>query len=159
VPRLSARRIPTMHGMPAVAAGVFRRTPIERADQRVAWERGDQAFFAAGACHILAFTCRDVYQDREIGLVAMTMDGDEHPFHVYATWQEWALDASGWNPEHEVLTVNAAFENRRIERAGITTGLAEFCAAHRHRMPGQYWRDPLPRARAHLELFAPPWTL
>ena len=33
-------------------AGVFRRTPAERADQELAWRRPDQAFFAAGACHI-----------------------------------------------------------------------------------------------------------
>jgi hypothetical protein len=144
--------------MPAVAAGRFRRTPIERADQRIAWERGDQAFFAAGACHILAFTCRDSYPDRVIGLTAMILDGDEHPFHVYATWEGWAFDASGWNPGHEVLAVNAAFEGRRITRAGITTGLAAFCTAHRHRMPDQYWRDPVPRARAYLGRFTPPWS-
>jgi hypothetical protein len=145
--------------MPAVAAGVFRRTPVERADQRIAWERGDQAFFAAGACHILAFTCRDSYPDREIGLIAMVMDGDEHPFHVYATWRGWALDAAGWNPEHEVLAVNTAFEGRRIVRVPVTTGLAGYCAAHLHRTPDQYWRDPLPRARAYLSGFTPPWDL
>ncbi|MEU4620379.1 hypothetical protein AB0G04_10440 [Actinoplanes sp. NPDC023801] len=145
--------------MSVTAAGVFRRTPLERADQRVAWERGDQAFFAAGACHILAFTCRELHPGREIGLTAMTMAGDEHPFHVYATWEAWAFDASGWNLEQEVLTVNAAFENRRIERARITTGLAEFCAAHLHRMPDGYWQNPLPRARAYVRRFTPPWTV
>jgi len=36
-------------------AGMFRRTPEERADQEVSWRRTDQAFFAAGACHILAW--------------------------------------------------------------------------------------------------------
>ncbi|MFE2612861.1 hypothetical protein ACFXA2_04510 [Micromonospora chalcea] len=41
--------------MAVTAAGVFRRTPQERADQRLAWERADQPFFAAGACHILAW--------------------------------------------------------------------------------------------------------
>jgi hypothetical protein len=145
--------------MSAVAAGVFRRTPLERADQRVAWERGDQAFFAAGACHVLAFTCRDVYPEREIGLVALTMDGDEFPFHVYATWREWALDAAGWNPEDEVLAVNAAFEKCLISRAVITTDLDGYCAANRHRRPDQYWRDPLPRAHAYLQSFTPPWSL
>ncbi|MBE1611454.1 hypothetical protein [Actinopolymorpha pittospori] len=32
----------------------YRRTPAQRADQRLAWERPDEAFFASGACHILA---------------------------------------------------------------------------------------------------------
>jgi hypothetical protein len=145
--------------MPAIAAGVFRRTPIERADQRVAWERGDQAFFAAGACHILAFTCRDTYPDRPIGITAMIAEGDEHPFHVYATWRDRAFDASGWNPEQELVTVNAAFENRPIERVAVTTGLAEFCAAHLHRGPDRFWRDPLPRARDYVDRFTPPWRV
>jgi hypothetical protein len=34
---------------------VFKRTPEERADIFLAWKRDDKAFFAAGACHILAF--------------------------------------------------------------------------------------------------------
>jgi hypothetical protein len=144
--------------MTAVAAGAFRRTPIERSDQRVSWERGDQAFFAAGACHILAFACRGFFPGTAIGITAMTMEGDEHPFHVYATWGDWAFDASGWNPEHDLVTVNAAFENRSIERVVVTTGLAEFCAAHLHRMPDRYWRDPLPRAREYVNRFTPPWS-
>jgi hypothetical protein len=30
----------------------FRRTPTERADQRLSWNRDDVRFFAARACHI-----------------------------------------------------------------------------------------------------------
>ena len=40
-----------------VPAGRFRRTPLERSDQRIAWDRTDEAFFAAGACHVLAYRC------------------------------------------------------------------------------------------------------
>lgn len=143
--------------MAATAAGVFRRTPLERADQRVSWERADRAFFAAGACHVLAWVCRDSWPDRAIGLAAMVLAGEQHPMHVYATWDGWAYDASGWHPEEDLLRVNAAFENRPIERVTVTGGLAGYCAAHRHRRPEQFWRDPLPRARAYLSLFAPSW--
>jgi hypothetical protein len=142
--------------MPAVAAGVFRRTPIERSDQRVSWERTDQAFFAAGACHILAWTCRDAHPGREIGLAAMRKTGDEHPFHVYATWAGWAFDASGWHPEPELLRVNAEFEGVPVESFAITAALEEFCAVHLHRLPDQFWRDPRPRARRHLDRFTFP---
>lgn len=45
-------------------AGLFRRTDAERADQLLSWQRDDQAFFAAGACHILAR--RGVYPDDDV---------------------------------------------------------------------------------------------
>ncbi|MBU8856443.1 MULTISPECIES: hypothetical protein [unclassified Micromonospora] len=56
--------------MAVTAAGVFRRTPRERADQRLAWERADQPFFA-GACHILAWVCRATYPARPVGLAGL----------------------------------------------------------------------------------------
>jgi len=42
------------------AAGVYRRTQAEREDQLLSWQRGDRAFFAAGACHILAWRSRPI---------------------------------------------------------------------------------------------------
>jgi hypothetical protein len=143
--------------MPAIAAGEFRRTPIERSDQRVSWERTDHAFFAAGACHILAWACRDAYPDKAMKLRAMFTAGEEHPVHVFTTCGEWAFDCCGWNPETELLKVNAEFEGRAVVGIEITDSLAEFCERHIHRMPHQYWRDPLPRARDYIDRFTPPW--
>ncbi|GAA1478819.1 hypothetical protein GCM10009623_32650 [Nocardioides aestuarii] len=40
----------------------------------------------------------------------------------------------------------------------ITATLSEFCAQHHHRMPGQYWRDPMSRARDYVARFRPPWS-
>ncbi|RKN16598.1 hypothetical protein D7147_22840 [Micromonospora musae] len=144
--------------MAAEAAGAFRRTAIERSDQRVAWERADQAFFAAGACHILAWVCRDSYSDRSIEVAAVRLAGELQVVHAYAVWEGWAFDHSGWNPEPQLLAVNAAFEGRPLERVKITVDLAEFCAEHYHRRPDQYWRDPLPRARDYLSRYIPPWA-
>lgn len=142
----------------AEAAGSFRRTALERADQQVAWVRADQAFFAAGACHILAWACRDAYPVRSIDVAAVRLAGDPQIFHAYASWNGWAFDHSGWNPEPQLLAVNADFEGHPLERVGITVGLAEFCAEHHHRMPDQFWRDPLPRARRYVGRFTPPWA-
>ena len=142
----------------ATAAGAFRRTPIERSDQRVAWERSDQAFFAAGACHILAWACRDSYRNRPIGIAAMRLPGERYVFHVYATWDGWAFDHSGWNSEAHLLLVNSEFEGRPLDRVEITSDLAEFCERHHSRMPNQYWRDPLPRAREYVGRYVPPWA-
>lgn len=88
----------------------------------------------------------------------MFLAGERHPLHVYASWEDWAFDSSGWNLESEVLRVNADFEGRPIERMGITVGLAEFCETHVHRMPHQYWRDPLPRAHRYVNRYTPPWV-
>ncbi len=87
----------------------------------------------------------------------MFLDGERHPLHVYATWDRWAFDSSGWNPESDLLNVNAEFEGRPTESIEITTDLAEFCQTHVHRMPHQYWRDPVPRARAYVNRYQPPW--
>ncbi|MCX5065343.1 hypothetical protein OOJ91_05555 [Micromonospora lupini] len=144
--------------MAAVAAGAFRRTAIERSDQRVAWERADQAFFAAGACHVLAWVCRESYPELSIEVAAVRGTGERQVFHAYAVWDGWAFDHSGWNREVELLTVNAEFESRPLERVGITVDLAEFCAEHHHRMPDQYWADPLPRARGYVGRHTPPWA-
>ncbi|MBB3042503.1 hypothetical protein KM427_02500 [Nocardioides sp. LMS-CY] len=144
--------------MTATAAGVFRRTALERADQRVAWERSDQAFFAAGACHILAWTCRESYPEEPIGIAAVRFPGERQVFHAFATWNGWAFDHSGWNREGDLLAANADFEGGPLEVVEIDADLAEFCDEHYSRMPHQYWRDPRPRARAYLGLHSPPWA-
>jgi hypothetical protein len=144
--------------MTAQAAGSFRRTEIERADQRVAWERSDQAFFAAGACHLLAWACRDAYLDRSIAIEALRVEGELHAFHTYATWDGWTFDHSGWNPEPQLLEVNTDFEGRPLERIGITVSLDVFCERHYHRMPHHYWRDPTKRAREYVGRYKPPWS-
>lgn len=143
--------------MEATAAGRYRRTPLERADQRVSWERSDQAFFAAGACHILAWVCRESHLERSIGITGLRFAAEQQVFHVYATWNGWAFDHSGWNRESQLLMVNEDFEGRPLERLTIAGDLAALCAEHYSRMPDQYWRDPVPRARDYLVRYPPPW--
>lgn len=136
---------------------MFRRTAIERSDQRVAWERTDEAFFASGACHILAWVCRESYLDRSIDIAGVRFMGDRLVFHAYAVWGSWAFDYSGWNPESQLLAANTDFESRRLERVTIAGSLAEFCEQHDSRLPDQYWLDPIPRAREYLNRHTPPW--
>jgi len=144
--------------MTAEAAGAFRRTELERSDQRVSWERSDQAFFAAGACHVLAWVCRDTYRDQQIGIEALRCVGEQQVFHTYATWDVWTFDHSGWNPEPQLFASNSAFEGVELERVPITVGLADFCDEHHHRLPHQYGRNPTPRARAFVARHRPPWA-
>ncbi|MGC4895306.1 hypothetical protein [Micromonospora sp. DT31] len=144
--------------MAVTAAGVFRRTPAERADQRLAWDRADQPFFASGACHILAWVCRETYPTRPIGIGGLRFADRREVFHVYATWGGWAFDHAGWHPEALLLAANREFERRPLEQVTITDDLATFCRAHLSRMPHQYWGDPLPRARDYVTRHSPPWA-
>ncbi|GAA1478820.1 hypothetical protein GCM10009623_32660 [Nocardioides aestuarii] len=98
--------------MPAQAAGLFRRNDLERSDQQLAWDRRDQAFFAAGACHVLAWACRAFHQDQALAIHALRFAGHDQVFHTDAVWESWAFDHSGWNSHHELLEVNAEFEDR-----------------------------------------------
>lgn len=144
--------------MTAAAAGLFRRTDVERSDQRVAWERTDQAFFASGACHILAWACREIHSEQPISVAAVRFEGEQQVMHSYATWNEWAFDHSGWNLEADLLAANVEFEDCSLERVDIDISLHDFCQQHSHRMPDQYWRNPVTRARAYVGLHRPPWA-
>ncbi|MHA4950957.1 hypothetical protein ACX27O_26910 [Micromonospora sp. SD19] len=90
--------------------------------------------------------------------MAVRLPGQPQVFHTYAAWDGWAFDHSGWNPEPQLLAVNADFEGQPLERLKITEGLAEFCQKHHHRTPDQYWHDPRPRARDYIGRYIPPWA-
>ena len=134
-------------------SGVFRRTPEERADQEVSWRRTDQAFFASGACHILAWEF--VARNPAFGLRALWKVGEPNPSHVIASDGTWAFDHDGWTLEAELLAATRAYEpDVTWELVPITTDLATFCAQNYHRMPHQYHQDPRPRARAYIDRHA-----
>jgi hypothetical protein len=134
-------------------AGVFRRTAAERADQELAWRRADQAFFAAGACHIVAWEF--VARHPSHRLVGLRKVGEPNPSHVIATDGTWAFDHDGWTLETELLAETAAYEPATAwELLPITTDLATFCSNHRHRAPEYFHQDPRPRARAYIDRFA-----
>jgi hypothetical protein len=67
------------------AAGAYRRTQAQRDDQSVSWHRTDRAFFAAGACHILAWTCRELHPAMPIDITALRDPEEERVFHSLAT--------------------------------------------------------------------------
>lgn len=139
------------------AASVYRRTQAERDDQQRSWQRPDRAFFAAGACHILAWTCRELYPDEPIGIAAVRAADEQQVFHTFATWNDWAFDHSGWHPAKDVVSVNQDFVGYPLVRVEITADLAEFCREHHHRMPHQYYADPWLRALDYVRRFEPPW--
>lgn len=132
-------------------AAVFRRTPEELADQRLSWQRADQAFFAAGACHILAWAFIASRPKSDFRIVALRKVGREHASHVIASNGVWAFDHDGWTLESELLAVTAAFEPATTwEPLIITDDLETYCRLHDHRPPSMYVEDPWPRAFAYI---------
>lgn len=143
----------------------FPRSPEERADPALAWQRTDEAFFASGACHILAFTFCDQHPDRDLVLRSIEPLPGFIGSHVYVADGDWALDFNGWTPEAELLAVteaawSAAHPGWTYELRDLDTDLETFCADHLHRAPRYFAHDPRPRARAYLTRFSdrPPST-
>lgn len=135
----------------------FRRTPAERADQMLSWNRDDVRFFAAGACHILAFAFLEAYPEAGFRTAGVWARGEANPMHVYVTDGEWAFDFDGWTPVNEVLAVTRAAEpDAGYEQRPIETGLSSFCREHNHRERHCYAFDPWERAQRYISQFPTP---
>ena len=141
--------------VPAIA---FVRTDDQRRDQQVSWDRPDRAFFAAGACHVLAFRFIKRHQNEGYHVVYLRPLNGAFGSHVYVTDGIWAFDFNGWTPEVTLLE-HSRRACREIEpdwnfrRVVVEQSLDEFCLACNHRPPGGYAFDPRGRADAYLDLF------
>lgn len=146
----------TTDGSKFVPAIALRRTEAERQDQMLSWNRPDDAFFAAGACHILAFRFKTRRRDKAWDIAYIRPHGDRVGSHVYVTDGTWAFDFNGWTPEHVLLELSA-IACRRLDptwgytRIIIDQTLEAFCHAYRCRLPSEYAFDPTPRADAYLD--------
>jgi hypothetical protein len=135
----------------------FRRTPAERADQMLSWNRDDVRFFAAGACHILAFAFLEVYPKAGFGTVGVWARGEAYPMHLYVTDGEWAFDFDGWTLSGELLAVTRAAEpDAGYEQRPIEAGLSAFCREYNHRDRPYYAFDPWERALRYIAQFPAP---
>ncbi|MBF6278561.1 MULTISPECIES: hypothetical protein [Nocardia] len=127
---------------------------MERADQQLSWNRDDQAFFAAGACHILAYAFLEIHT-RGWNPIGLWPSSADNPSHVYASDGTWAFDHCGWTPEPELLLASRAAEpHADYQRRPILMGLDEFCARHYHRTRTEFACDPWPRAHDYISRFA-----
>lgn len=141
--------------VPAVA---FMRKEQERVDQRASWMRADEAFFAAGACHVLAFALRDRRMSVDSEVVMIRPRRGLPGSHVYLRDGSWGFDFNGWTPEAELLAVNGAACGRRWQQWScdpvvVDGSLAEFCRVHYHRPPSGFYGDVLARAERYLARF------
>ncbi len=87
---------------------VHTRTPEEKQDIFKAWARPDEAFFAAGACHILGHLFFWMHKHEAFRLVHIKPTEGFTGDHMFASDGEWAFDFNGWTKEKELLEAHAA---------------------------------------------------
>ena len=134
------------------------RTDAERRDQELSWARPDEAFFASGACHVLAFRFLHRYgNDRHRVILIRPIDGLPGS-HAYVTDGAWAFDFNGWTPE-EYLLAESTVACRRLwpswdfERIEVEDDLEAFCVRWQHRPPSDFASDVTARADRYIDRF------
>lgn len=137
----------------------FDRTPEERRDPFKSWARDNQAFFASGACHILAELFVQLHGDEGYYKVHVKPAEGFPGHHVYATNGEWAFDHNGWTKEKDLLaTTKRGFREKYptwdCERRVITEDFETFCKAYNHRLPWQFAFLPWERAYNYIQQFS-----
>ena len=140
---------------------LFDRTSEERKDMFLSWNRTDQAFFAAGACHILADLFLQLHPDEGYKMIHIKPHEGYTGNHVYASDETWAFDHNGWTKEAELLkTTEIAYSEKypgwgydRVEINPTIDSLEAFCKANNSRLPWQYAYLPWERAYKYIQQF------
>lgn len=139
----------------------YERTKEEKTNQLVSWSRSDKVFFAAGACHILAFTFRSLHADRNLKIIFMKPKSKFGAVgtHVYVLDGDWAFDFNGWTKEAELLKITkkayqAKYPEWDFEKVEITSDLEAFCKQYNHRTPAHFAYLPWERTYKYIKLFS-----
>jgi hypothetical protein len=139
----------------------FDRTPEERRDKFKSWVRPDRAFFAAGACHILADLFVELHAHEGYKMVFIKPGAGFPGTHVFASNGIWAFDHNGWTKEAVLLAATEAAYTQKYPgwtytKQAIEPGigaLENFCKANNHRLPWQYAHLPWERAYQYIQQF------
>lgn len=143
----------------------FDRTPLERNDPFEFWKREDLPFFAAGACHILAYQFMQLHWGQNYQAVFIKPRDSKPGNHVYVVRPDgWAFDANGWTKESELRAISDAAYTKRYpswayERLVIADnfwGMGEFeewCHTNHHRPPAYFAYLPWERAYNFIKSF------
>jgi hypothetical protein len=130
----------------------YERTPEEYADPFLAWERDDIAFFASGACHILAYIFLSLHDREGYELIHIKPLKRNRGNHMYVSNGIWAFDFNGWTLEDELLKAyETAYKKNysgwEYERVIVKEKFTDYIAKTNH-MPPEYF-PYLPWERAY----------
>lgn len=137
----------------------YRRTPAQRTNLLLSWKRSDKAFFASGACHILAFTFASLHPNEGYRIIFIRPVKDYSGTHLYVTNGTWAFDFNGWTKERELLEVvkksyrkeNPKWDYKRIV---IKVDMETFCKKNDHRPPAYFAHLPWERVYRYIKRFS-----
>ena len=76
---------------------MYRIPPQIRSEPHLRWALPDRVFFAAGACHILAYAFIASYQRGSLRAVWLKPDGGFAGNHVYVASRDWVFDYHGYS--------------------------------------------------------------
>ena len=142
------------------------RTPAEKSDLAWAWSRSDEAFFAAGACHVLAAAFLLTYPNEGFRPWRLVPSTGQRGGHLVVMRDELVFDCAGYATRTPFLAEyftamrrlvadwDAHFVPLELDPIGW-----EFCGSNQHRHPSQFLHDPLPRALALARRFPPRPTI
>ena len=141
---------------------LYPRSDAQRRDPFLHWQMEDRAFFASGACHILAHIFLSLHLGEGYELIYIK-PREPHPGnHLYASNGEWAFDFQGWTREAELLEMTrkvygAALPGWDCERIVIKEGLPAHIASGRHNLrPPEYFPyPPWERSYKYIKQFPP----
>lgn len=130
------------------------RTPRQKADLEWSWFRGDRAFFAAGACHVLAREFLLTPGGRNFHPIVIMPAPGFRGGHVFVSNGVTVFDYHGYSEHERFVThylrkITRLFPGWRGAVLDITDTFwtdAWFTDTS-HRRPEQFHRDPTERAR------------
>jgi hypothetical protein len=133
------------------------RSEAQKKDQASSWQRRDRAFFASGACHILAHVFLQEYADQEYRPCMILPNPGFRGSHVYAANEDTVFDYHGFSAKARFL--EHYFRKMKRFFPGWTAIIIEpndfmtpaFLREFNCRASNQYFGDPLPRARAFIK--------
>ncbi|TAH33174.1 hypothetical protein EYC59_05240 [Candidatus Saccharibacteria bacterium] len=145
----------------------FHRTSQEKADVFLAWQRPDKAFFASGACHILAHQFLSLHIGQGYQLIRIEPAAGQPGSHYYASNGTWSFDYNGWLKESQMLLAmekayTEKYSSWTYTRTVLTEGLVAHIASGNHNLrPPEYFPYlPWERAYTYIHKFSsePPIT-
>ena len=133
------------------------RSEAAKCDPVQSWNRPERAFFAAGACHILADAFLRRFSASSFRAVLIHPHNAGRGSHVFVSDGNTVFDYHGFSSHAHFIRFYFRHLQRRFPgwQADLIPlsdppASAEFCRRYQHREPSQFLRDPMARAEAFL---------
>ncbi len=136
----------------------YERTPEEYRDPFLAWKRDDVPFFAAGACHILAYMFLSLDDSGKYKLIHVKPKTHNKGNHMYVSDGTWAFDFNGWTLEKELLAAytdacREIYDEWEYERIVVEDKFNDYILKTNHKPPEYFPYLPWERAYNYIKKF------